>query len=107
MLEMFLFGFALGTGLTLLWIFGNYKVKKREWWEGQTQAMDAARTCLQKLVAENAQLRVALATAEMTGDAKKVAAMAMAAMETDITATEKVAITEEELLVRPCLKRRD
>ncbi len=91
MFIVFLIGLAIGAGLALLVIFLNYKVKDREWWEKQERAMETAHSCTRKLVAENAQLRVAFAAAEVTEDAKKVAAMTMAAFETNITATENAA----------------
>lgn len=91
MFIVFLIGLAIGAGLALLMIFLNYKVKDREWWEKQERAMEVAHSCTRKLVAENAQLRVAFAAAEVTEDAKKVATMTMAAFETNITATENPA----------------
>lgn len=81
-------GLVVGAGLTLLGIFGNYKVEDREWWEEYERKRAAMQTCLDKAVAENAQLRVALAAGEATEDAKKVIAMTMAAFEADI-AVEK------------------
>ncbi len=91
MFIVFLMGVAIGAGFALLMVFLNYKVKDREWWEKQERAMETAHSCTRKLVAENAQLRVAFAAAEVTEDAKKVATMAMAAFETNITATETFA----------------
>ena len=91
MLIVFLIGLAIGAGLALLVIFLNYKVKDREWWEKQERAMETAHACTRKLVAENAQLRVAFAAAEVTEDAKKVATMTMAAFESNITETENAA----------------
>ena len=44
----------------------------------------------QKVVAENVKLRVALAAAEMTQEAKEVAAVTMAAFGTGIVGVENV-----------------
>jgi hypothetical protein len=87
----FVIGAVIGTGLTLLTIFLNFKVKDRDWWEEQEQEMAGLRSGLHKVVAENAQLRVALAAGEMTEDAKKVATMTLAALDADI-ATPKEAV---------------
>lgn len=87
MFIVFLMGVAIGIGL----IFACFKVRDREWWEKREREMNALHSSVKKVVAENAQLRVALAVTELTEDAKKVAAMTLAALETDITATEKAA----------------
>ena len=89
-METFVIGLAVGAGLTLLAIFTHFKVKEREWWEEQKREMEAAHTCADKVVAENVKLRVALAAAEMTEDAKKVAAVTMAAFGTGIVGAENV-----------------
>ena len=86
---VFLMGLVIGIGLTLLGIFMRYKVEDREWWEEYEREVTGLRSGLNKMVAENAELRVALAAAERTEDAKKVAAMTLAALGTTITtATE-------------------
>lgn len=95
MLTPFLIGVVVGAGLTLLTIFLNFVVKTRESWEEHEQTMAAAHSCVRKVVAENAQLRVALAAGEMTADGKKVATMTMAALET-VIAAERVALTSRE-----------
>ena len=85
MFIVFLIGLAIGIGLTLLVIFLNYQVRDREWWEEHEQEVAGLRSGLDKVVAENAQLRVVLAAGEMTEDAKKVATMTMAAFDATIT----------------------
>lgn len=89
MLIPFLIGFAVGAGMALTSIFTGFKVKTKEQWEEYEAQRLSWRTCLDKVTAENANLRVALAAGEMTEDGKKVAAMTMAALET-IIAAEKV-----------------
>lgn len=88
MFWLFLIGAVVGGGLTALSIFLNYEVHDREWWAEYEQKVKATDSCLRKKVAENAQLRVALAVGEATEDAKKVAAMTLSAFEADI-AVEK------------------
>jgi hypothetical protein len=82
-------GAVIGTGLTLIGIFGNYKVERREWWEEYERKAMATQSGLEKAVAENAQLRVALAAGEMTEEGKKVAAMTLASFDADIAISEK------------------
>jgi hypothetical protein len=84
MLVPVLIGVVVGAGLTLIGIFSEFKVRSLEWWEEYERKTTAAHSCVRKMVAENAQLRVALSAAEMTEDAKKVAAMTMAALDADI-----------------------
>ncbi len=91
MFWLFVIGAVVGSGFTLLVIFGNYKVRDREWWEEYDRETAAARSGLEKAVAENAQLRVALAAAEMTEDAKKVATMTLASFDAAIAGTENAA----------------
>lgn len=91
MFWLFLIGAVVGIGFTLLVIFGNYKVEDREWWEEYERETAAVRSGLKKAVAENSQLRVALAAAEMTEDAKKVATMTLASFDAAIADTENAA----------------
>ena len=86
----FLIGAVVGAGLTLVTMFLNFKVKDRAWWEQQEQERIALHSRVEKVVEENTQLRVALAAGEMTEDAKKVAAMTMAAL-VAVIATEEEA----------------
>lgn len=79
------FGLVIGVGLTLAGIFVNYKVESKEWWEEYERKSMATQSCIRKTMAENAKLRVALAAAATAEDAKKVAAMTMAAFDADIS----------------------
>ncbi len=90
MLIPYVIGAGVGAGFTLLVIFTHFKVKEREWWEEKKREMEAAHTCAQKVMAENVKLRVALAAAEMTREAKEVAAVTMAAFGTGIVGVENV-----------------
>jgi hypothetical protein len=85
----FLIGAVVGAGLTLWHILLNFKVKDKDWWEEQERKMATAHSCVKKVVAENAQLRVALAAGEMTEDAKKVATMTLASFDAVIAPTEQ------------------
>ena len=80
MFIVFLIGLVIGAGLTLLAIFLKYKVKDREWWEERERERAALHSRVEKVVAENARLRVALAVAALTEDAKKVGTMTLAVM---------------------------
>jgi hypothetical protein len=86
-----LFGLVIGVGFTLLGIFTNYKVERREWWEEWERTLKATQSCLRKAVAENAKVHVALAVAEIADDARKVATMTMAALDTDISVPDQSA----------------
>jgi hypothetical protein len=90
MFIVFLIGVGLGVGVTLVGIFTNYIVKDRKWWEKEQREMEAAHTCAQEVVAENFKLRVALAAAEMTQEARQVAAVTMAAFDDGIVGLESV-----------------
>ncbi len=81
---------AIGAGLTLAIILLCFKVQTKEAWQRFELEMNAHRKHVDKLTAENAKLRVALAAGEMTHDAKKVAAMTMAALDA-VIGTEKAA----------------
>ena len=86
-----LFGLVVGAGVTSLVIFMNYKVEKKEWWEEHEREVAGLHSGLNKMVAENAELRVALAAAEWTDDAKRVAAMTMSALNADIATAKEAA----------------
>ncbi len=90
-METCVIGLVVGTGLTLLHIFLNYKVRDRDWWEEREQEMAGLSSGLHKVVAENVKLRVSLAAGEMTEEGKKVATMTMAALDAEIAAAKKAA----------------
>ena len=90
MLVPVLIGVVIGAGLTLLGIFSEFKVIDKERWEKQEREMEAAYTCAQEAAADNLKLRVALAAAEMTQEAKKVAAVTMAAFGDGIVGLESI-----------------
>jgi hypothetical protein len=87
---IFLISIAFGAVLTLAVVLVAFKVQTKEAWQRHQIEMNAQRTHTDKLTAENSKLRVALAAGEMTQDAKKVAAMTMAALDA-IIGSEKVA----------------
>lgn len=72
---------AFGAGLTLAVTLLCFKVQTKEAWQRFELEMNVHRKHVDKLTAENSKLRVALAAGEMTHDAKKVAAMTMAALD--------------------------
>lgn len=90
MFWQFLIGAVVGAGLALVGIFTNYVVKDREWWEKEQREMEAAHTCAEEAFAENLKLRVALAAAEMTQEAKQVAAVTVAAFGDGIVGLESI-----------------
>lgn len=90
MFILFLIGVVAGVGVTLVGIFTNYVVKDREGWEKEKREMEAAHTCAEEVAAENLKLRVALAAAEMTQEAKQVAAVTMAAFGDGIVGLENI-----------------
>ena len=79
--------------MTVCGIFTSYHVQTREAWEESRITLDAIIFRMHKLVAENAKVRVALATGAMAADAKKVAAVTMAALDAVIE-TGKVDMQE-------------
>lgn len=81
-----LIGIALGVGATLGFIFGEHVVMSKKDWKERELLTSAIISRLDKLVAENAKLRVALATGVMAEDAKKIAAVTMAALDAVIKA---------------------
>ena len=89
-METFLIGAAIGAGLGVAFIFGNFKVQTKAKWAAIERQIIAYGENAVKLTAENSKLRVALAAGQMTADGKKVATMTMAALDT-LIATEKVA----------------
>ncbi len=87
----FLIGAIVGCGLTVLTVFLKFVVKDTDAWQEDEQEMAAARSCVKKVVAENAELRVAFAAAERTEDAKKVATMTLAALDAAIANAKEAA----------------
>lgn len=89
-MTLFLIGAAIGAGITLGVVFDRYKLHtKKDWQEFQFE-IAAQRQYFDKVTAENAKLRVALAAGEMTEDGRKVAAMTMASLDT-VIGTENAA----------------
>jgi hypothetical protein len=84
----FLIGVVVAAGLTLLSIVLEFKVGSKEWWDEREQERAALSSSLHTAVAENAQLWVAVAAAEMTEDSKKVAATAVATVDAAIAAAK-------------------
>lgn len=84
-----LIGAAIGAVVCAAAILGGFEVKTREAWEQAERRHETTHACLFLLIAQNAKLRVALAAGQMSDDAKKVAAMTMAALETVISAERK------------------
>src|SRR5262245_18757860 len=82
---MIMIGAAIGAVVCAAAILGGFKVQTKESWEEEEASTNGLRTCFYMMVAQNAKLRVALAAGEMTDDAKKVAAMTMAALSTLIS----------------------
>ena len=66
-----LIGAAVGAGVTAAGIFTSYHVQTREAWEESRITLDAIISRMHKLVAENAKVRVALATGAMAADARR------------------------------------
>jgi hypothetical protein len=65
------------------------EVQTKENWKADQELRTAVRMRLYQLEAENARLRLGLAAGEMTGDGKKIATMAMAALNAVITAAKE------------------
>ncbi len=91
MLTTLLIGAAIGAGLAVAAILGGFKVQTKESWQEEQASGTAMRTCLWRVTAENAKLRVSLAAGEMTEEGKKVATMTMAALDAVIAAAKKAA----------------
>ena len=75
----FLIGLFIGACAVVGFILEGYEVHKKADWEEYMQMIDALGTRVDKLTAENASLRVALAAGEMTEEGKKGALLTMAA----------------------------
>ena len=77
----FLIGLVVGAGAAVGFIMEGYEIHTKADWEEYMQMIDALGTRVDKLTAENASLRVALAAGEMTEEGKKVASLTMAVLE--------------------------
>lgn len=99
MWTLFLIGVAVGAFLTLATILPNYVLTSKQAAEESAITNSAMRSRLHVLTAENAKLRVALAAGEMTEEGKKVAAMAMAALDAVMEAEEEAIQKREPSLV--------
>ena len=77
----FLIGLFIGACAVVGFILEGYEVHKKADWEEHMQTMDALGTRVDKLTAENASLRVALAAGEMTEEGKKGALLTMAPLD--------------------------
>lgn len=76
----FLIGTGVGIAFTFELVFTLFNVETKESWEEDRQRRSAMRKCITELAAENARLRLSLASGELTEDGKKVATVAMAAL---------------------------
>lgn len=74
----------IGAGLAAAVMVGTFKIMTKEAWEEQETRHTSTTACMHMLMAENAKLRIALATGYLTEDAKKIATMTMAALSTVI-----------------------
>ena len=89
-MTMFLIGAVIGAFVASAFFLGTFKIHTKEAWQEHVVETRALWRGVDKLTAENANLRVALAAGEMTEDGKKVAAMTMAVLDA-VIAPEKVA----------------
>ena len=88
-----LFGLVVGVVGTAAYVLTEYEVTSKEAARESEITRSAMFSRLHELVAENAKLRVALATGVMSEDARKVANTIMATLDAVID-TEKVAMQE-------------
>ena len=94
MLVSFLFGLVLGAAWALGVIFSMCVVETKEKAHEHNHVATAVRYRVYALVAENAQLRIALGAEEMTEEGKKIATMMMAALDAVIAAGAKEVMQE-------------
>lgn len=92
MFTTILIGAAIGAAVAVGVIAGAFKVQTKESWKESCQSAAAARSCVYALAAENAKLRLSLAAGAMTEDGRKVAAMAMAALDAVKTAAAQAVL---------------
>ncbi len=84
-----LIGVALGACWACGVIFGTCEVQTKENCKADRELRMAVCMRVFQLEAENARFRLALAAGEMTGDGKKIATMAIAALNAVITAARE------------------
>ena len=89
-MTLFLIGAEIGVGLTLLVVLDFFKLHTKQEWREFEFEKATQRKYFDKVMAENAKLRVALAAGEMTEDGRKVAAMTMASLDA-VIGTESAA----------------
>lgn len=89
-----LIGIGLGAAWALAVIFALCVVETKEKWHEHNHIADGVRHRVYALVAENAQLRIALGAGQMTEEGKKIATMAM-------TALDAVSTAESQALLKP------
>ena len=82
----FLIGAAIGAGVLGAYVFVTFKVQRQEVWEEEAMQMRALRSLVEALTAENAMIRVSMSAGELTEEGKKVAAMALGALNAVINA---------------------
>ena len=95
MLTTILIGAAIGAGLAVAVILGAFELRTKEGWKEEELKIRTLCMRVFTLTAENAQLRVALATDEMTEDGKNVAAMTMAALDAVKAAAQEASLGSE------------
>jgi hypothetical protein len=95
MLTTILIGTAIGAGLAVAVILGAFEVRTKKSWEEHRLTVAALCKRIFTLTAENARLRFGLAAGEMTGDGKKIATMAMTALDA-ISTAESQAILKQK-----------
>jgi hypothetical protein len=95
MITTLLIGVALGACWACGVIFSLCVVTKKEDWKAEHDLKMAVCMRVFRLEAENARLRLGLAAGEMTGDGKKIATMAMAALDAISTAESQALLKQK------------
>ena len=89
-MTMFLIGAVIGAFVASAFFLGTFKIHTKEAWQEHVVETRALWRGVDKLTAENANLRVALSASEMTEEGKKVAAMTMEALDGVIASKQPV-----------------